>query len=69
MADSKESVKDETSQPHAVVSVEEARETLGRFVLRAGYGNERVIITYHGEERAALVGMKDLERLRALDAA
>jgi prevent-host-death family protein len=52
-----------------VVSVETARDTLGRFVLRAGFGNERVIITYHGEERAALIGLKDLERLRSLDAA
>jgi prevent-host-death family protein len=68
MADNQNAVKEE-SNGDAVVSVEVARDTLGRFVLRAGFGNERVVITYHGEERAALIGMKDLERLRALDAA
>lgn len=68
MAEQESPVK-EAKQADEVVSVEAARDTLGRFVLRAGFGNERVIITYHGEERAALVGLKDLARLRALDAA
>ncbi len=50
-------------------STDEARDTLGPLVLRAGYGNERIRISYHGEPMAALIGLKDLERLEALDAA
>lgn len=68
MAEQQDGVKQNRAADE-VVSVEAARDTLGRFVLRAGYGDERVVITYHGEERAALIGLRDLERLRALDAA
>lgn len=67
MAEGDSGVK--ADQEKDVVALEEIRDTLGRFVLRAGYGGERIVITYHGERRAALVGMKDLERLLALDAA
>lgn len=51
------------------VSTDWARDNLGPLVLRAGYGNERIPISYHGELRAFLVGLKDVERLRSLDAA
>lgn len=57
------------SNESAPLSTDEARDTLGPLILRAGFGNERIPLTYHGELRAALVGLKDLERLRALDAA
>ncbi len=50
-------------------STDEARDNLGPLILRAGFGNERIPITYHGELRAFLVGLKDVERLEALDAA
>lgn len=69
MAERGNEVKETEGEADEVVSVEAARDTLGRFVLRAGFGNERVVITYHGEERAALIGIRDLQRLRALDAA
>lgn len=49
------------------IGVAEAREVLGDLVLRAAYGNERVMITRKGRASAALIGMKDLERLRQLD--
>lgn len=51
------------------ISTDEARDNLGPLILRAGFGNERIPITYHGELRAYLVGPKDVERLRSLDAA
>jgi hypothetical protein len=50
-------------------STDEARDNLGPLVLRAGFGEERIPITYHGELRAFLVGPKDVARLRSLDAA
>lgn len=46
-----------------------AKQSLGELVLRAGFGNERITITRKGKPTAALIGMKDLARLRALDAA
>lgn len=36
---------------------------------RAALAGQRFIITNYGKPRAALVGIDDLERLRALDAA
>jgi prevent-host-death family protein len=51
------------------VSVERARTMLGELVLRAGYGNERILLTRRGKRAAALIGLRDLERLRALDVA
>lgn len=51
------------------VSTDEARDNLGPLVLRAGFGDERIPVTYHGELRAYIVGLRDMERLRALDAA
>lgn len=51
------------------VGIIRARAVLGELVNRAGFGNERIPITRNGKQVAALVGMRDLERLRALDAA
>jgi prevent-host-death family protein len=51
------------------VGIVRARDVLGDLVNRAGYANERIVITKHGKPAAALVSMGDLERLRALDAA
>lgn len=45
-----------------------ARATLGEVIDRVTDG-ERVVITRHDRDRIAMVTMKDLERLRALDAA
>lgn len=46
-----------------------ARTILGELALRAGYGNERIGLTRKGKPIAYLIGNKDMERLRALDAA
>lgn len=51
------------------VGLELARATLGELVLRAGFGNERIPITRHGKQTAALIGIRDLEKLRSTDAA
>jgi prevent-host-death family protein len=50
------------------VGVNRARDILGELVNRAGYGGERIPLTRNGKQVAALVSMKDVERLRALDA-
>jgi len=50
------------------VQSDEARKSFGELLARVGHRGERVVITLYGKEHAALVGMKDLERLRALDA-
>lgn len=42
----------------------EAREVLSELVNRAAFGNERVILTRHGKDIAALVSIDDLELLK-----
>lgn len=71
---------EETSMPAAsaesklttketTVSSDEIRRNLADALARAGHRDERVIITLYNKEHAALIGMKDLERLRELDLA
>lgn len=63
--------KDETDVAESPdgVGIIRAREILGELVNRAGFGNERIPITRNGKQTAFLVGPKDIERLRQLDAA
>lgn len=49
------------------IQSDEARRSFGDLLARAGHKDERIVITLYGKEHAALIGMKDLERLRALD--
>lgn len=51
------------------VAATEIRDRLTELMNRAGYGNERITLTVHGKQTAALIGIRDLERLRAMDAA
>jgi prevent-host-death family protein len=51
------------------VGAEDARRDLTELMGRAGYGNERIVLTRNGKPAAAIIGLADLERLRALDAA
>jgi len=44
------------------------RDDLTEFIGRAAFGGERFIVTRNGKQAAGLVPMKDLERLRELDA-
>jgi prevent-host-death family protein len=49
------------------VASDEARRNFADLLARAAYKDERIVITMYGKEHAALIGMKDLGRLRALD--
>jgi hypothetical protein len=49
------------------IGLEAARQDFGNLVLRAGFGGERIPITRFGKQTAALVGMKDLAFLRAVE--
>jgi prevent-host-death family protein len=51
------------------MSTAEARQNLAELVNRVAYGKERVVLTRHGKEVAALVPIEDLglmEKLRRL---
>lgn len=50
-----------------VVQSDEARRSFADLLARAGHKGERIVITMYNREHAALIGMQDLERLRALD--
>lgn len=52
---------------NATVSSDEARKTFADLLARAGHKDERVVITLYGKEHAALIGLRDLDRLRKLD--
>lgn len=47
------------------ISMSEARQQLAHLVNRVAYGGERIVLQAHGEPRAALVSIEDLERLQA----
>jgi prevent-host-death family protein len=64
MAESGELIKVETE-----VGTEDVRRGLTELMGRAVFGYERFVITRNGKPYGALIGMKDLERLRTLDAA
>lgn len=51
------------------VGAEDARKGLTELMGRAGFGDERIVLTRNGKPMAALIGMADLERLRAIDVA
>jgi prevent-host-death family protein len=60
--------QDTEGKETATVSSDDARKGFADILARAGHRDERVIITLYGKEHAALIGMRDLERLRELDA-
>lgn len=49
------------------VSMTELRQRLGSLVNQAAYGGERVVLVSHGEPKAAIIGVADLQRLQQLD--
>ena len=51
------------------VGADDARKGLTELMGRVAFGNERFVLTRNGKPHGALIGMRDLERLRALDAA
>ncbi len=58
---------DERTNEMDSVGIDRLRDIAGELVNHAGYGDKRIPITRNGKEVAALVGLRDLERLRALD--
>ena len=51
----------------ARVSVTEAKKSFSEFLNRAAYGNERIVVTSHGNEKAAVISIEDLRRLQWLE--
>ena len=49
------------------VSVGELKNGLSRFLNRAAYGGERVIVSSRGTPKAAVIGMDDLRKLERLE--
>lgn len=69
MAEEVATDKGDTTMDVEAIPVSDVQARLSELVNRAGFGNERIVLTRHGKQAAALIGLKDLERLRALDAA
>lgn len=63
MDEAPESRKEKT--PHFEVGAEEAKRSFGELLARAGFGGERIVITRHGKQIAALVPTRDLATLDA----
>ncbi len=61
--------KDESVEEVSEVTATEGRIRLTELMNRAGFQGERIVLTVHGRRVAALIGMKDFERLQTLDAA
>ncbi len=50
-----------------MISVSDAKVSFSKFVNRVAYGHERLVITSHGEPKAALISVEDLRRLEELE--
>jgi prevent-host-death family protein len=46
------------------VSMTELRQNLGTLVNRAAYGGGRIVLVSHGQPKAAIIGVDDLQRLK-----
>lgn len=49
------------------ISMSKLRQNLGSLVNQAAYGGERIVLMAHGEPKAAIIGIEDLQRLQQLD--
>lgn len=65
MAEGSKQGKSDEAVDRERISIDNARDTLGDLVIRAGIKEERIIITRYGEDAAALVPMADLKRLES----
>lgn len=50
-----------------LVSVSDAKTSFSKLINRVAYGRERIVLTSHGQPKAALVSMDDLRRLEELE--
>jgi prevent-host-death family protein len=48
------------------VTMTELRQELGELVNRAAYGGEWIVLVSHGQPKAAIVGVDDLQHLKLL---
>lgn len=51
------------------VSVSEVKADFSKYLNKAAYGQERVIITSRGKPKAILLGIEEMERLEAFEKA
>ena len=50
-----------------VISLSEVKTAFSKFVNRAAYGQERIVVTSHGQPKAALISIHDLQRLEEFE--
>ena len=51
----------------SLISVSDAKVSFSKFVNRVAYGKERLVITSHGQPKAALISIDDLQQLEELE--
>lgn len=69
MADQSQAVKDVADEELEQVPVVEIQRRLSELMNRAHFAGERIVFTRNGKPIAALIGIRDLERLPASTAA
>lgn len=50
-----------------LISVTDAKISFSKFLNRVAYGGERLVITSHGQPKAALISLDDLHRLEEME--
>lgn len=65
MEDATEGRKAESRR--AEMTSDEGKNRFGELLNRAGFGNERIVITRFGKPVASVIGLRDLETLEKLD--
>lgn len=50
-----------------LISVSDAKVSFSKFVNRVAYGKERIVITSHGQPKAALISIDDLHQFEELE--
>lgn len=48
------------------IPIRQLRESISGFLEEVAFGEARLVVTFHGRPRAAIVPLADLERLEAL---
>ncbi len=48
------------------ITMTELRQSLGKLVNQAAFGNNRLVLMSHGQPKAAIIGVAELEQLRQL---
>jgi len=51
----------------SLISVSDAKVSFSKFVNRVAYGKERIVITSHGQPKAALISIDDLHQFEELE--